>query len=184
MLQDSDIVERCLSGVNALASYHFRERMGGRGGLDSQIMESEGSHGKVQESVSSHFLKLILQLLLFEDFRWDLHTDNSILSSLEFMLKVNFVCHTLYKSLVFIVVYFWVLEVLLQNGISRFCCRCFAPFTSLRTGVVSGLLSSLSVTWTFASQLCPFSADDRIIIYNRIRGFMMNLFFLPNIFPA
>jgi hypothetical protein len=69
MLQDSDIVERCLAGVNALASYHFREKLRGRGGLDSQLMKSEGSHGKVQESISSHFLRLILQLLLFEDFR-------------------------------------------------------------------------------------------------------------------
>ncbi|GJN20859.1 hypothetical protein PR202_gb08288 [Eleusine coracana subsp. coracana] len=70
--KDSDIVERCLAGANALASYHFREKLGGRGGLDSQLMESEGSHGKVQERISSHFLRLILQLLLFEDFRVEL----------------------------------------------------------------------------------------------------------------
>jgi hypothetical protein len=69
MLQDSDVVERCLAAVNALASYHFKERIGGRGGLSSQLMESEGSNGKLQESISSHFLRLLLQLLLFEDFR-------------------------------------------------------------------------------------------------------------------
>nr|ACG26330.1 hypothetical protein [Zea mays] len=32
---DSDVVERCLAAVNALASYHFRERLGGRGGQNS-----------------------------------------------------------------------------------------------------------------------------------------------------
>ena len=69
VLQDVDVVERCLSAVNALASYHFKEIIGGRGGLSSQLMESEGSNGKVQESISSHFLRLLLQLLLFEDFR-------------------------------------------------------------------------------------------------------------------
>jgi hypothetical protein len=69
VLQDGDVVERCLTAVNALASYHFKERIGGRGGLSSQLMESEGSNGKLQESISSHFLRLLLQLLLFEDFR-------------------------------------------------------------------------------------------------------------------
>lgn len=69
MLQDGDVVERCLTAVNALASYHFKERIGGRGGLVSQVMESEGPNGKLQESISSHFLRLLLQLLLFEDFR-------------------------------------------------------------------------------------------------------------------
>lgn len=70
--QDSDIVDRCLTAINALASYHFKERLGGRGGLSSQLMESEGSNGKLQESISSHFLRLLLQLLLFEDFRMEL----------------------------------------------------------------------------------------------------------------
>lgn len=69
ILQDCDIVDRCLTAINALASYHFKERLGGRGGLSSQLMESEGSNGKLQESISSHFLRLLLQLLLFEDFR-------------------------------------------------------------------------------------------------------------------
>nr|ACF82444.1 unknown [Zea mays] len=32
---DSNVVERCLAAVNALASYHFRERLGGRGGQNS-----------------------------------------------------------------------------------------------------------------------------------------------------
>ncbi|XP_066370501.1 uncharacterized protein [Miscanthus floridulus] len=70
--QDSDVVERCLAAVNALASYHFKEILGGRGGLNSQLMESEGSNGKLQESISSHFLRLLLQILLFEDFRLEL----------------------------------------------------------------------------------------------------------------
>ncbi|EEE51137.1 hypothetical protein OsJ_31887 [Oryza sativa Japonica Group] len=70
--KDCDIVDRCLTAINALASYHFKERLGGRGGLSSQLMESEGSNGKLQESISSHFLRLLLQLLLFEDFRMEL----------------------------------------------------------------------------------------------------------------
>ncbi|KAG8091969.1 hypothetical protein GUJ93_ZPchr0012g20616 [Zizania palustris] len=41
-------------------------------GHNSQLMESEGSNGKLQESISSHFLKLMLQLLLFDDVRREL----------------------------------------------------------------------------------------------------------------
>ncbi|TVU30390.1 hypothetical protein EJB05_22006 [Eragrostis curvula] len=92
---DSDIVERCLAGVNALASYHFRERLGGREGLNSQLMEAEGSHGKVQESISSHFLRLLLQLLLFEDFRMELAS-----SAADALLPLLFCEQELYQRLV------------------------------------------------------------------------------------
>ncbi|XP_051186487.1 uncharacterized protein [Lolium perenne] len=93
--QDSDVVERCLAAVNALASYHFKERIGGRGGLSSQLMESEGSNGKLQESISSHFLRLLLQLLLFEDFRMELAG-----SAADALLPLLFCEQELYQRLV------------------------------------------------------------------------------------
>ncbi|KAL5225000.1 hypothetical protein ABZP36_011639 [Zizania latifolia] len=95
MLQDSDIVERCLTAINALASYHFKERLGGRGGLNSQLMESEGSNGKLQESISSHFLRLMLQLLLFNDFRMELAG-----SAADAFLPLLLCEHELYQRLV------------------------------------------------------------------------------------
>ncbi|XP_037406634.1 exportin-4 isoform X2 [Triticum dicoccoides] len=93
--QDGDVVERCLTAVNALASYHFKERFGGRGGLGSQVMESEGSNGKLQESISSHFLRLLLQLLLFEDFRMELAG-----SAADALLPLLFCEQELYQRLV------------------------------------------------------------------------------------
>ncbi|KAF6994607.1 hypothetical protein CFC21_011268 [Triticum aestivum] len=93
--QDGDVVERCLTAVNALASYHFKERLGGRGGLGSQVMESEGSNGKLQESISSHFLRLLLQLLLFEDFRMELAG-----SAADALLPLLFCEQELYQRLV------------------------------------------------------------------------------------
>uniref|UniRef100_A0A0D9XKK9 Exportin-1 C-terminal domain-containing protein n=1 Tax=Leersia perrieri TaxID=77586 RepID=A0A0D9XKK9_9ORYZ len=92
---DSDIVERCLTAINALASYHFKERVGGRCGLSSQLMESEGSNGKLQESISSHFLRLLLQLLLFEDFRMELAG-----SAADALLPLILCEHELYQRLV------------------------------------------------------------------------------------
>ncbi|KAL6883263.1 hypothetical protein ACP4OV_010677 [Aristida adscensionis] len=93
--QDSDVVEKCLAAVNALASYHFKERLGGRGGLNTQLMESEGSSGKLQESISSHFLRLLLQLLLFEDFRTELSG-----SAADALLPLLFCEQELYQRLV------------------------------------------------------------------------------------
>ncbi|VAH16318.1 unnamed protein product [Triticum turgidum subsp. durum] len=93
--QDGDVVERCLTAVNALASYHFKERLGGRGGLGSQVMESDGSNGKLQESISSHFLRLLLQLLLFEDFRMELAG-----SAADALLPLLFCEQELYQRLV------------------------------------------------------------------------------------
>lgn len=72
MLQDIDVFEKCLSAVNALASYHFKQRSAGKEGLNAQTVESQGSNGKLQESITSHFLRLLMQLLLFEDFRLEL----------------------------------------------------------------------------------------------------------------
>lgn len=72
MLQDIDVFEKCLSAVNALASYHFKQRSAGKEGLSAQTVESQGSNGKLQESIASHFLRLLMQLLLFEDFRLEL----------------------------------------------------------------------------------------------------------------
>nr|XP_010934314.3 LOW QUALITY PROTEIN: exportin-4-like [Elaeis guineensis] len=70
--QDADVVEKCLSAVNALASYHYKERNAGKEGLGAQTTDSHGLNGNLQDSILSHFLKLLLQLLLFEDFRMDL----------------------------------------------------------------------------------------------------------------
>jgi len=68
-LQDIDVVDMCLRAVSALASYHYSERIAGNGGLAAHAIDSQGSNGKVQESIVSHFLQMLLQVLLFEDFR-------------------------------------------------------------------------------------------------------------------
>ncbi|KAF3328040.1 Exportin-4 [Carex littledalei] len=70
--QDVDIVENCLAAISSLASYHFKERSSGKEGLNLQLLESQGSNGLLQASVTDHFLRLLLQTLLFEDFRMEL----------------------------------------------------------------------------------------------------------------
>ncbi|WOL04284.1 exportin-4 isoform X1 [Canna indica] len=70
--QDADIVDKCLRAVNALASYQYKEKTAGKEGLGANAMSSEESNGEFQESILRYFLRLLLQLLLFHDFRMEL----------------------------------------------------------------------------------------------------------------
>ncbi|KAF9605670.1 hypothetical protein IFM89_018013 [Coptis chinensis] len=70
--QDSEVVNNCLGALNALASYHYKERGGGREGLGSHASGFNDLNGQSREDVLSRFLKSLLQLLLFEDYSSDL----------------------------------------------------------------------------------------------------------------
>ncbi|KAG0452957.1 hypothetical protein HPP92_025621 [Vanilla planifolia] len=70
--QDVDTVDMCLRAINALASYHFREQAVGRGGLPTHMVDSSCPDWRIQENICSHFLRLLVQLVLYEDFRMDL----------------------------------------------------------------------------------------------------------------
>lgn len=61
----------CLKALKSLASYHLKEIGAGKIGLGSQVItRKDASDGEaVQEGVLSGFLKSLLQLLLFEDYR-------------------------------------------------------------------------------------------------------------------
>ncbi|KAK8956358.1 hypothetical protein KSP40_PGU008631 [Platanthera guangdongensis] len=67
--QDIDAVDMCLRAINALASYHYREKIAGREGLAAHIVDSQGSNGRLQENILRHFLRFLLQLILHDDFR-------------------------------------------------------------------------------------------------------------------
>lgn len=59
----------CLRAVAALSSHHYRERSRGEEGLGAHAVSSYGPEGMLQEGFLSHFLRLLLHLILFEDFR-------------------------------------------------------------------------------------------------------------------
>lgn len=69
MLQDSEIVGMCLSALNALASYHFKEKSACEEGLGTHAAGYEDPNGTFVEGILSRFLRSLLQLLLFEDYR-------------------------------------------------------------------------------------------------------------------
>lgn len=70
LVQDVDAVDMCLRAINALASYLYREKTAGSEGLASLMVYSNGSNGRLQGNISSHFLRSLLQLFFCEDFRF------------------------------------------------------------------------------------------------------------------
>ncbi|KAJ8442259.1 hypothetical protein Cgig2_005199 [Carnegiea gigantea] len=67
--EDSEVVDKCLRALKALASYHYKETLSGKMGLGSHAGGSKDSEGKFQEGILSRFLSSLLHLLLFEDYR-------------------------------------------------------------------------------------------------------------------
>ncbi|VFQ63871.1 unnamed protein product [Cuscuta campestris] len=70
--QDVEAVDMSLQAVNALASYHYKERGAGKIGLGSRAAASTDSAGNLQEGILSNFLRSLLQFLLFEDYSNDI----------------------------------------------------------------------------------------------------------------
>ena len=66
MMQDLEVVNMCLGALKALASYHYREMCAGKTGLGSHA----AGQGNLSEGIFSRFLHSLLQLLLFEDYRY------------------------------------------------------------------------------------------------------------------
>lgn len=71
ILQDGDVVSKCLRALQGLASYHYKETAAGRIGLGAHATGLKDSSGSLQEGLLSLFLRSLLQLLLFEDYRWN-----------------------------------------------------------------------------------------------------------------
>ena len=63
------MVSKCLRALQALASYHYKETGSGNIGLGAHTVGHKDSSGTVQEGLLNRFLRSLLQLLLFEDYR-------------------------------------------------------------------------------------------------------------------
>ena len=68
-VQDIEVVDMCLRALKALASYHYKETGSGKVGLGSQATGYKDPDGRLQEGILSRFLRLLLQFLLFVDYR-------------------------------------------------------------------------------------------------------------------
>ncbi|VFQ81253.1 unnamed protein product [Cuscuta campestris] len=92
--QDVEAVDMSLQAVNALASYHYKERGAGKIGLGSRASASTDSAGNLQEGILSKFLRSLLQFLLFEDY-----SDDSVSSAADALLPLILCEQDLYQRL-------------------------------------------------------------------------------------
>ncbi|CAN6479474.1 unnamed protein product [Victoria cruziana] len=67
--QDVEVVNMSLTAVSVLASYHYKERCLGKEGLGLHVAGYEDANGKHKEGILASFLRSLLQLLLFEDYK-------------------------------------------------------------------------------------------------------------------
>lgn len=62
-------MDLCLRAVKGLASHHYKDRIAGKVGLGSHATSHKDPDGNFREGILSRFLRSLLQLLLFEDYR-------------------------------------------------------------------------------------------------------------------
>lgn len=59
-----------LTTLNAIAFYHYQAICRGQEGLGVHALSVQNSQGGVKEGVLDHFLRSVMQFLLFEDYRY------------------------------------------------------------------------------------------------------------------
>lgn len=69
--QDTEVVDLCLRSIKALASHHYKDRVAGKIGLGSHASSYKDPEGNIREGILSQFLRSLLKLLLFDDYRLD-----------------------------------------------------------------------------------------------------------------
>ena len=59
-----------LTTLNAIAFYHYQAICRGQEGLGVHAQNIQNGHGVVKEGVLDHFLRSVMQFLLFDDYRY------------------------------------------------------------------------------------------------------------------
>lgn len=59
-----------LTTLNAVAFYHYQAICRGQEGLGVHVHSIQNAHGAVTEGVLDHFLRSVMQFLLFDDYRY------------------------------------------------------------------------------------------------------------------
>lgn len=57
------------TALNAVAFYHYQAICRGQEGLGVHALSIQNAHGVVKEGVLDHFLRSVIQFLLFDDYR-------------------------------------------------------------------------------------------------------------------
>jgi len=66
--QDVEVVSMSLTALNAVAFYHYQAICRGQEGLGVHVLSIQDTQGVVKEGVLAHFLRSVMQFLLFDDY--------------------------------------------------------------------------------------------------------------------
>jgi len=66
--QDVEVVSMSLTALNAVAFYHYQAICRGQEGLGVHVLSIQDAQGVVKEGVLAHFLRSVMQFLLFDDY--------------------------------------------------------------------------------------------------------------------
>ncbi|KAL2619846.1 hypothetical protein R1flu_000051 [Riccia fluitans] len=66
--QDVEVVNMSLTALNAIAFYHYQAACRGQEGLGEHALSTTGPDGVIKDGVLAHFLRSVMQFLLFEDY--------------------------------------------------------------------------------------------------------------------
>ncbi|GLJ30839.1 hypothetical protein SUGI_0612650 [Cryptomeria japonica] len=70
--QDIEVVRMSLIAINAIALYQYQAICKGQEGLGIHAVSSQNCNGAIKEGVLVHFLRYLMQFLLFEDYSTEL----------------------------------------------------------------------------------------------------------------
>ncbi|XP_024397828.2 uncharacterized protein [Physcomitrium patens] len=70
--QNVEVVSISFTALNAVAFYHYQAICRGQEGLGIHALSIQNEHGVVKEGVLDHFLRSVMQFLLFDDYSNDL----------------------------------------------------------------------------------------------------------------
>lgn len=68
-----------LTALNAVAFYHYQAICRGHEGLGVHAISTQDATGVMKEGVLDHFLRSVMQFLLFDDYRYALQSCSSVM---------------------------------------------------------------------------------------------------------
>ncbi|KAJ7517651.1 hypothetical protein O6H91_21G033100 [Diphasiastrum complanatum] len=92
--QDLEVVNMTLTALNALAFFHYQAICKGQEGLGLHADMVQGSNNVIKEGVLAHFLRSMMQFLLFEDYSNEL-----VEPAADALLPLILCCTSLYQRL-------------------------------------------------------------------------------------
>lgn len=76
-----------LTALNAVAFYHYQAICRGHEGLGVHAISTQDATGVMKEGVLDHFLRSVMQFLLFDDYRYALRSCSPVMKQVVYLIQ-------------------------------------------------------------------------------------------------